>query len=67
MPTYGWEPLRLKLAEMVGLTLASPVERQTGTIRFLHEGTTHQLATAFNPKSIRVETSRASAEGPDEE
>jgi len=55
MPHYIWEPLRLKLAEMVGVTLASAFRRQTGTIRFLHEGKTDDLAIAFNRKSIRID------------
>jgi len=56
MPTYIWETLRPKLAEMAGITLASPYKRQTGTIAFSHESTTRELRITFNRKSIRVET-----------
>lgn len=56
MPTYIWETLRPKLAEMAGITLASPYKRQTGTIAFSHESTTRALRIALNRKSIRVET-----------
>jgi len=55
-PTYVWEPLRLKLAEMAGLTLASPFRRQRGMIHFPRGGDAQAFALTFNRKSIRVET-----------
>jgi type II secretory ATPase GspE/PulE/Tfp pilus assembly ATPase PilB-like protein len=55
IPTYVWEPLRLRLAEMAGITLASPFKRPTGTIRFSHQGNAHALAVAFSPKRIRID------------
>jgi hypothetical protein len=63
MPTYVWDALRLKLAEMAGVTLASPSKRQSATIRFLHRGKTRHLAIAFNLKSMRVKMSRARMDG----
>jgi RNA polymerase sigma-70 factor (ECF subfamily) len=63
MPTYTWEPLRLKLAEMAGVTLASPFRRQRGMIHFPREGEAQAFAITFNRKSVRVETTRARVDG----
>jgi hypothetical protein len=54
-PEYIWHPLRGEFASRAGVTLPSPFKRQTGRIRFCHEGRDYEFTIAFNLKSIRID------------
>jgi RNA polymerase sigma factor (sigma-70 family) len=55
MPTYVWEPLRRRLAEMAGVELREEAARQRGRIRFEFEGRERELGVAFGRRVVRLE------------
>jgi len=55
MPTYVWEPLRMRLAEMAGVELREGVARQQGRIGFEFEGMEREFGVVFGRRVTRLE------------
>ena len=54
MPTYVWEPLRLKLAEMSGVELRAEAARQSGRLRFPFKGEEKPFRVRFSKTVIHL-------------
>jgi RNA polymerase sigma-70 factor (ECF subfamily) len=54
MPTYVWEPLRLKLAEMAGVELTTEAARQSGRLRFPFKGEEKPFRVRFGKTVIHL-------------
>ena len=61
-PTYVWEPLRLKLAEMAGVELRTEAARQSGLLCFPFEGGERPFGVRFTKTMIHL-TAPASGRG----
>ena len=55
VPTYVWEPLRMRLAEMAGVELREEAARQRGRLRFEFEGTAREFGVVFGRRVVRLE------------
>ncbi|MBN1459843.1 MAG: sigma-70 family RNA polymerase sigma factor, partial [Armatimonadetes bacterium] len=53
-PTYVWEPLRLKLAEMSGVELRTETPRQSGRLRFPFKGEEKPFRVRFAKTVIHL-------------
>jgi len=54
VPTYVWEPLRMRLAEMGGVELRAEAVRQRGRIGFQFEGEQKRFVIVFGKTAIRL-------------
>jgi len=55
VPTYVWEPLKMRLADMAGVELREEAIRQRGRIRFEFEGTEREFGAVFGRRVMRLE------------